>query len=330
MKNKIIYFFVVFGLLIIQFFCGNTVYAAGNQALVIGRAYTDGLSTAADVNAITFQLKNLTSYTVLNNAAPTYNWLTGKNGNYKRMESDILVFAGHSYSSGMDFCNNANNNKFWILAGYNDSSGSCPVIGLKSYDMSKVKFAFFAGCETAKGTSNITKSAYSLGVKATLGWKEEIASASAVEWEKKFFTKLPAFGTTMTAALDYADSFIYSDSRVKNWQKYGKWTSQFSQLSLGDLDSYSTTYVSSEQLIGRKNFSFKNIDTSNLSNDKIIEIIYNLIKNNINYSFESFQYSISSIERSDKKIFDLKFDDDLTIGYTAFVYDNSITIYDNF
>ncbi len=61
-----------------------------------------------------------------------------------------------------------------------------------------------------------------------------------------------------------------------------------------------------------------------------VEIIYNLIKNNINYSFKSFQYSICSIERSDKKIFDLKFDDDLTIGYTAFVYDNIITIYDNF
>lgn len=81
----------------------SNVFAAGNQALLIGRNYGSGnIDTTIDVTNAKNGLGALT-FNYQDNTNPTISWMQGSNGSTKRMESDILFFSGHGNSSLMRF-----------------------------------------------------------------------------------------------------------------------------------------------------------------------------------------------------------------------------------
>ncbi len=296
------------------------VSAAGNQALLIGRNYGSGnINTTIDVSnaqaALTFSGK-----TLLANSNPTISWVKGSNNGTARMESDILYFSGHGNSSLMHFydANHSSGYDFYITTGTNSSSN----VGLSSYSMSRVDLAVFAGCETAKGSSNITKTAQSKGAKATLGWIPSIQAGSHTDWLKRFWTKIPQV-MQINQALTYADSYSYSDSGVKNYNKYGNWNT-----SLNNLRSSNELFANDD----RNNTL--SINVANKNDDEVISEISNWIKENIDNNFNLDTYEVNKTIQEDKTIYDLKLlingDIKTKLGYTVFLYDDVITnVFDN-
>ncbi len=296
------------------------VSAAGNQALLLGRNYGSGeINTTVDVNNAQSALA-LTGKTLLANTNPTISWVKGSNGGTARMESDILFFSGHGNSSLMHFYNASHSSgyDFYITTGTNSSNN----VGLSSYSMSRVDLAVFAGCETAKGSSNITKTAQSKGAKATLGWIPSIQVGSHTSWLKNFWTRVPQV-MRISQALTYADSFSYSDSGVKNYNKYGNWNT-----SLNNLRSSNALFSNDDRS------NTLSINVVNKDDNEVVAEIGNWINENLDDNFSLGTYEVDKTVQEDKTIYDLKLlingDIKTKLGYTVFIYDDVITnIFDN-
>ena len=297
-----------------------SVSAAGNQALLLGRNYGSGeINTTVDVNNAQSALA-LTGKTLLANTNPTISWVKGSNGGTARMESDILFFSGHGNSSLMHFYNASHSSgyDFYITTGTNSSNN----VGLSSYSMSRVDLAVFAGCETAKGSSNITKTAQSKGAKATLGWIPSIQVGSHTSWLKNFWTRVPQV-MRISQALTYADSFSYSDSGVKNYNKYGNWNT-----SLNNLRSSNALFANDDRS------NTLSINVVNKDDNEVVAEIGNWINENLDDNFSLDTYEVDKTVQEDKTIYDLKLlingDIKTKLGYTVFIYDDVITnIFDN-
>ena len=297
-----------------------SVSAAGNQALLLGRNYGSGeINTTVDVNNAQSALA-LTGKTLLANTNPTISWVKGSNGGTARMESDILFFSGHGNSSLMHFYNASHSSgyDFYITTGTNSSNN----VGLSSYSMSRVDLAVFAGCETAKGSSNITKTAQSKGAKATLGWIPSIQVGSHTSWLKNFWTRVPQV-MRISQALTYADSFSYSDSGVKNYNKYGNWNT-----SLNNLRRSNALFANDDRS------NTLSINVVNKDDNEVVAEIGNWINENLDDNFSLDTYEVDKTVQEDKTIYDLKLlingDIKTKLGYTVFIYDDVITnIFDN-
>lgn len=297
------------------------VLAAGNQALLVGRDY-GGIDTSIDVTNAQSGLGPL-AFTYQANTNPTISWMKGTNGSTKRMESDILFFSGHGNSSLMHFydANHTSGYDFYITTGSNSSTN----VGLSSYNMGNVKLAVFAGCQTASGTSNITKTAQTKGAAKSIGWIPSIEAPSHTAWLKNFWSKA---GTEfyLSAAVTYADSFTYNDSRVKSHNQYGNWNQPLRTTSL----NYETM---SNIVIDNRNNSVE-IDVTNYNETRIIKSIETWIKENIDENFDINSYEVEKTIQESRIIYDLKLviNDNIKtkLGYTIFVSDNKITnIFDN-
>lgn len=299
------------------------VLAAGNQALLVGRNYgSNNIDTTIDVTNARNGLGVL-AFNYQANTNPTISWMKGSNGSTKRMESDILYFSGHGNSSLMHFydSNHTSGYDFYITTGSNSSTN----VGLSSYNMSNVKLAVFAGCQTASGTSNITKSAQTKGAKKSIGWIPSIGASSHTAWLKNFWSKA---GTEflLSSAVSYADSFTYSDSGVKSHNQYGNWNQPLKTASLNN-------ETMSNIIIDNRNNSVS-IDVTNYNESQIVELIGTWIKENLDDKFDIANYAVEKTVQQDRTIFDLKLiiNNEITtkLGYTIFVSDEKITnIFDN-
>lgn len=315
MKRIIKTFIYILGLFLLL--NSSIVYASGNQALLVGNQYTDGLDTRIDATSAGSRLAP-TKKTLITVTAPTISYIKGTHTNTKRMESDILFFSGHGNNTLMHFYNTSSD--FYITAGSNSSN----TVGLSSYTMSNVKLVVFAGCQTANNSSsNLAKSANSLGAKATLGWIPSIQVGSHSLWLDRFWLKA-ATETHAQTALTYADSFSYTDNGVKSYRKYGTWNYTAGFKSSG-------TSIYNSPLINKdKREHIVNISLNNNDLDRQIE---NAIIENIDSGFNINMYSIYKTIRDDATIIDITLQNNdikSTIGYVVFVENNKITkIYDN-
>lgn len=299
------------------------VLAAGNQALLVGRNYgSNNIDTTIDVTNARNGLGAL-AFNYQANTNPTISWMKGSNGSTKRMESDILYFSGHGNSSLMHFydSNHTSGYDFYITTGSNSSTN----VGLSSYNMSNVKLAVFAGCQTASGTSNITKSAQTKGAKKSIGWIPSIGASSHTAWLKNFWSKAGK-EFLLSSAVSYADSFTYSDSGVKSHNQYGNWNQPLKTASLNN-------ETMSNIIIDNRNNSVS-IDVTNYNESQILESIGTWIKENLDDKFDIANYAVEKTVQQDRTIFDLKLiiNNEITtkLGYTIFVSDEKITnIFDN-
>ena len=200
-----------------------TASAAGTMAFSVGTDYgtfeadTSGMATTAcDLYAIA-------GYNSYYTTSPTVSVMKGsfQNG-IKRMQSDVLFFAGHGSNAVMSFNYNGSsdsNYKVGIHYTTDTTNSGYTYVGL-SGNMGTVKLVTFAGCSTASGTDNLPSRAVSYGADAAVGWTETINASSIENWAERYNDKL-ATGSTVSEAIAYANSFVYLDSSVKKSKIYG-------------------------------------------------------------------------------------------------------------
>ncbi|MBS4024334.1 MAG: hypothetical protein KGZ96_01520 [Clostridia bacterium] len=356
-KKSLLSFFLAIILLI------NVVSAsaAAEYAYSIGTDYDAGLfdsdiDTSADATsaATDFSLAGYSSYY---NTMPTYQYMRGNNPvGTPRMESSILFFSGHANYDNMAFNYQKKGGDYatgvyWDY-NYDSSTTGYKYAGIKSYAMTKVKLITFGGCKTALGTDNIAKRAVNLGAKATVGWPESIAASSHSQWLSKYTDKLGT-GGTVKQAVDYANSFSYSDSLVKNAIIYGDSALKI-KIATATATSLSSTVAEptldqskdgeavkgnedielkiKQDELKRKKFISQEIkfDFNNLNYDQIADYIVD----NIDKTFDLNNYNINLVNRKDgsgvidlmQQVGEFK----TTSGYTILIDDNKVqSVYNN-
>lgn len=294
-------------------------------ATLVGRNYGTGeIDTSVDVGNAYLKLYPL--HPIVNQSTnPTISWMKGSSNGLSRMENSILFFSGHGNSSLMHFYNSDSSDSsydFYIKATNNTSN----TVGLGSYDMSKVKLVVFAGCQTAYGTNNITKTVYNNGAKGTLGWSTSINASAHTAWLTNFWTKIGA-GNSLAQAVASANSVSYTDNRVKNAVYYGGNYIGFG--GMGDYILQSRTNVLNTAIEQPVYLINKEIDDDN-EYDEMIDII----NDKFNTNLESENFIITKSISNENDIYDYMYSIDkkikTTIGYTFFVKNGVIdTVYDN-
>ena len=321
-KKLIIITSKVLGFLLLMCFSILNVNAASGYAFSMGTNFgSNNIDTSRDATYVDDLLSGM-GYTTYKTTAPTYYIIDGSfSSGRKRLESDLLFLAGHASSSTM-YWNYLSKGGSYAQALKNTNVGTCDeqwtYTGIGMYKMSNVDFAFFAGCQTAKGSGNITEYAKNRGAKTTLGWTVDVNDEDAYKWEKNFYTKLKS-GATINSAVSYANSFTYNTTTVKNTKLYGS-------------TSATIKGISDTLLQGNKNIDIKNIKdikiNKQLINTEYKKQIADIIKTNINDDFNINDFIIEKAENNDGIIYDfyLKINEVKTdIGYTVFVSNNVVT-----
>ncbi|MCR5836987.1 MAG: hypothetical protein K6G88_10820 [Lachnospiraceae bacterium] len=218
---------IICNLLLATIFTLNTtsnINAATKYAYSIGTDYGDNVDTSKDAKNAATSFGKL-GYKSYYNTKPTVSYMKGNAPNgRRRLGCEIVFLSGHATSTYMSFNyrNKGGDYATGIIQGKDWESPSThyKYAGVDDCDMSKTKLFVLAGCETARGGDNITKDIVQNGAKTALGWTTKISCASHSEWLKKFFTKLES-KVRVIDAVNYANSFSYSDSNVKNTWIYG-------------------------------------------------------------------------------------------------------------
>lgn len=174
-------------------------------------------TNACDLYAIAGYTSNYTT-------EPTVSIMRGNfQDGTKRIQSDILFFSGHGNTNSVvfNFKNKGGNYKTGVYNSedWTSTSSGYGYVGLKG-NMGSVKLITLAACETASGTNNITRYAKDQGADAAVGWTTTVGASSHTKWLARYNDKL-ATGSTVYAAISYANSFSYSDNAVKNAYVYG-------------------------------------------------------------------------------------------------------------
>ncbi|EOD00716.1 hypothetical protein [Caldisalinibacter kiritimatiensis] len=294
----------------------SVVFAADQYSYSIGTNYDSGIfdsdiDTSQDaIDAATdFGIAGYTSYY---NIKPTYQYLRGDNPNTNdpRMESEILFFSGHGNYQCVSFNykKKGGDYKTGIYYGkdYDSSSTGYKYAGIKSYDMSKVDLVTFAACKTADGSDNITKRAVSEGADTAVGWKKSVGATSHTKWLGRYTNEL-ARGKTVQEAVDYANSFSYTDNNVKSVIIEGN---KNLKIKLSDI-SFSKINVQNDN-VGKDEVYLKNINKKEIN--KIKHKTYN-VKQNLEFNVKKANYN--SIIDYIKDEIDSEFDiDDYNIYLT--------------
>ncbi len=325
MKRKMI--FGILSFLFLALFSIDNVLAASGYAFSMGTNFgSNNIDTSRDANYADTALKSM-GYTTYKTTAPTYNILNGTFSNgRKRLESDVLFLAGHANSSTM-YWNYLSKGGNYAQALRNNDTGICDMTwtytGIGMYNMSNVDFAFFAGCETAKGSGNITEYAKNRGAKTTLGWTVSVNDADAYTWEQKFFTKLKS-GASINASVNYANSFTYNTTTVKNTKLYGN-----TGATLKSISNFEVQSNNQDELKIKEYNMYTKLD-SKTSKENQME---NIIKSKLSKEFNLEDFIVETAVNDEGTIYDyyLKIDGVKTnIGYTVFVSNNNVTkIVDN-
>ncbi|MDD2377434.1 MAG: hypothetical protein PHD10_02055 [Bacilli bacterium] len=249
----------------------------------------------------------------------------GNNTSY--LNSGIVFMSGHGNSSLMSFMNNGTN-KFYI-DNTNVSGGS--YIGIGNYVSSLNALIVFAGCETAKGSSNISSYVVNQGAKSSIGWTTSVNSGSHTNWLKRFNDKIKDKTTTVSAAKSSADGHIYLDSRVKNGKIYGygnynPWyfmnAGSYSS-SQSEINKYRDIYsLSDNEYIISENGNRENLD----------ELATKFINEKLDKDFDKKDYRLE-INGNDTIYYDyVLYVNNIrtSLGYTVSLVDgNIIKVYDN-
>ncbi len=303
----------------------TSVYAANNMAFSAGGNSGDGVNMTNCTLANYTWYKNMGYNSNYATSNATYETLSGKFSNgTKRLESDIVVLAGHGASDHIVTLENSAGKHGLIVK---NKAGK--YAGANSFDWSKVKLAIFLGCETGKETSyDYINLAYYIFARSnwkttSMGWRQKIDSGAAEKWIDNFNNKLNT-RANVRAALNYANSKSYGDQRVKDLAFYGngdlvlKKSSKSVTKNVEDkIDESNITYVKDnikfngkedlsniEKLLQKKNEQFKlkdyQVDIYTHSKENgyyTIELTYKIngIKTNSSYTVIVYNGKVEQI-----------------------------------
>lgn len=316
-KNK-----VIIGLIAGAFLTPNIANA--KTASVVGCNYGFGqVNTQGIAEYVSGRVSNM-GYQLFNTYKPTRNILDGQpiSGQYF-IQSDIVYLAGHANSGEMTFYNCGGEKVGFTKMDFSRDLGSEGYfIGIGTRNLSNVKFAMLEGCETAKGSHNISSQFVAYGAKSSIGWSTEINTFSAKSWLTRFWDKINS-GGTISEANDYANADWYAASSIKNTVIYGNRNVRLNPISYSQsLEKSGSVAMKNEYIVNSK--IGKDVDST----------IENIIKEKINSKFTLDDYSNISISESNgKRIYDFGLEINgikVEIGYTVFIENDVITrIYDN-
>lgn len=304
----------------------NNVNAATGWAFNVGTNGGSGEpNTDPDTSYVQDKLINM-GYTSRRVTIPTFEELTRKiHSSRYFMESDLLFFAGHGNSMSMswNYMKKGGIYKQAISnedAGYTHLGSGYSFHGIGQYKLSKVKFAFFAGCETAKGFNSIAEYAFNKGAKISIGWQSTVNDSDALKWEKRFYDRL-ANGYTVSESISYANLGLYLNTSVKGIDYFGNKETTVNSVGNEAFSLADETYEQS------KTYYFKSVakEYPNLEIPTSIKTI--------NSQFKLDDYIIESTSNKDGTIYDYYYTINgikTNIGYTVFEDNyNNIKIVDN-
>ena len=288
-KIKIIFsFFLVCTMILISTNAAYAWFSYNKTSYVVGCEYDDIDTTQDADNAHEAYTSMGLSYSK-KVTSPTLNNIKGSHANGKAyLNSGIVLLSGHGNNRQMIFETSSNSDIFINM----NTTVSGVDVGIGHYIDSSNALIIFAGCETAKGSSNISSYAVNQGAITSLGWTESAATGSFTNWTKRFNKKIKDKTTTVAQAKSSADGHIYIDSRIKNGKIYGKkdvnpWyymnagvsvttsTLPLNTTSIYDDNEHLITTRSSstqEALETAEKYIIKNLDTSFNKSDYVLEI----------------------------------------------------------
>lgn len=262
------------------------VLAAGNLAFSVGCDYGSGDIDTTDTALRACDYYAISGYTSRYTCNPN---LTKKRASYsgtKLLESDIVFILGHGSKEGihMNSLNQGGEYDFWVTT---EDYKTNPIL-IESYNMNNVKLFVLAGCETAKGYSNITSAVYNDGAGASLGWEDEVLAVSMYAWVNRFNNCI-ALGYTVAGAISYANSFNYDDNRCKDNYLYGNGSQVLKRSSAASATANNMNMIERDNTVMR--VSNASIETQNLNDNATIEQI---IKSSYqDFFFDDFEIDIA-------------------------------------
>lgn len=265
--------------------------------------------------------------------SPTISSIKGSHSNGTAyLNSGIVFMSGHGNKDLMAF-NKSGGSEFYIKANTTTTSSS---IGIGNYVNASNALIVFAGCETAKGSSNISSYVVNKGAKISIGWTTSVNANSHTNWLKRFNNKIKDKSTTVANAKSAADGNLYLDSRVKNGKIYGASGYNPWYFMSGGSNSSSTTnivaehkYISNEYLVTK--YANKTGESS-IKQDDVLSTVKNFIIENIDSSFNENDY-VLEVNGTDTKYYDyIMYVNGIrtNFGYSVAVdSDGSVKLYDN-
>lgn len=135
---------------------------------------------------------------------------------FKRINSEVIFFAGHGNAGSLVFMNSSGN-KEWL---YDTSSYFS--------SMSNTKVAVWASCYSGvdpDGTGSrksIAQKSIDIGAQSAIGWNDTIGNGAAKKWTDQFFINLGHTMTVEDAAAHAGTIFVWPwDGSYDGWQVYG-------------------------------------------------------------------------------------------------------------
>lgn len=332
-NSKIIFGVAIF--LFITFFSFQNVYAASGYGFSVGTRFSavDGDSSVEEAQSAHYYHQQM-GFTSTLLSTPTFSTLRAKTSDSSRylLESDLLFFLGHANSTTIywDYMGKGGD---YAIAIKNDNSNYCDrywtYVGLGNYNMSKVTLGVFMGCSTAaNSTSNLPKYANSKGATVTIGWTVDIPQADTYLWTSRFYSRLND-RYTVSSAINYANSFTYSNSKIKNTKVYGNSGTVINPAIIA------REYIANDKENILSYDINKNLNISNLSQSDKMNSIGNIIKKTINDDFNINDFIVETAQNDNGIIYDYYYTVNgikTNVGYTVFVNSDETkieTIVDN-
>lgn len=330
MKKKKILIFSMLVLFTFVLFTPN-VLAASKYYLSVGTDYGSiGGNSVPEANWVggTLTLNQYIGSTV---TAPTYSNFNSQYSGRYTLESDALYFLGHAATDHIVWNYLAKNGNYAVgikNTASDSNMGIYKMTGIGRYNMSKVKLAIFQGCSTASDpNSNLPKYANSRGANVAIGWASDIQRSDSLPWIKRFFSN-GTFPNNVTNMVNYANSFGYVTSDIKNTRVYGNGGSSVFPSSVNAITKSAS--------VDNRRHSINELYNVNLySIQEVKSKIVELIKNNINNNVNENDFIIEMAENNGGKIYDLYFTINgikTNLVYTAFTNESGTVItdiYDN-
>lgn len=330
MKKKKILIFSTLVLFTFGLFTPN-VLAASKYYLSVGTDYGSiGGNSVPEASWVggTLTLNQYIGSTV---TAPTYSSFNSQYLGRYTLESDVLYFLGHAATDHIAWNYLAKNGNYAVgikNTASDSNMGIYKMTGIGRYNMSKVKLAIFQGCSTASDpNSNLPKYANSRGANVAIGWASNIQQSDSLPWIKRFFSN-GFFPNNVTNMVNYANSFGYVTSDIKNTRVYGNGGSSVFPSSVNAI-------TKSASIDNRRHSINEPYNVNLYSIQDVKSKIVELIKNNINNNVNENDFIIEMAENNGGKIYDLYFTINgikTNLVYTAFTNESGTVItdiYDN-
>ncbi len=321
-RKKSKFFILIFSAVLISILSLQNVYASNDYSFSVGTKYSNNTDDdSSDEATIVYNNLYDMGYKSKLLTIPTYSTLTAKNSDSTKylLESDILYFLGHASSTTISW-NYLGKGGEYAVAIRNDNSNvsdkNWTYVGMGNYNMSKVDLGVFMGCSTASNSNNnLPKYAYSQGATTTIGWTKDIPQADTSLWTRRFYGQLKN-GDTVQKALDYANSFTYSNSAIKNTRLYGNEKLIIKFSIIAGINLPEKTEKLSSYTVNQK------LDIAGLDSIAKQRSIGEIIRTNVNENFNIDDFIVETAENDSGIIYDYYYTVNgikTNIGYTVFI-----------